>query len=164
MNKKGGHIRAFTIIEAVIGMVITAIIMSIIFVVFTITSERLLDFKQANIEIVDLNRVNYALNKDMFESKYIEYNDGVLKFLMHDDASATYAIDRDILTRYSDEFIDTFHIHVANMYFDTISSLNKRQSYKRINLKLIDGKKSFNTYFYKKIYPAELINSHHNEY
>ena len=65
---------AFTVIEAVIGMVVTALVVAIIFVVFTITSERLLDFKEANSVIVDRTRIAYVLNKDIFENTVYLHN------------------------------------------------------------------------------------------
>ena len=61
-------IHAFTIIEALISMAVTAIVLAILFVLFTITSERLMDFKHQNEFVSDLNRMNYTLNKAIFEN------------------------------------------------------------------------------------------------
>ncbi|MFH6996248.1 hypothetical protein ACHRWY_27615, partial [Flavobacterium sp. FlaQc-48] len=54
---------AFSIIEAVVGMVITAIIMGVLFVIFSIITGRMLDFKNQNQLVNDLNRLTYSLNK-----------------------------------------------------------------------------------------------------
>ena len=55
MNKKYS-VAAFSIIETVVSLVITAIVMGLIFLIFSILSERMIDFKQQNEDIADLNR------------------------------------------------------------------------------------------------------------
>ena len=71
---------AFSIVEAIVGMAITAIIMSIIFVVFSIVTERMMDYKNQNESICDLNRLTYSVNKDIFENEKMTVIDNEITF------------------------------------------------------------------------------------
>lgn len=56
MNSKNS-ISAFSLIEAIVSMAITAIIMGFFFVIFSIVTERMLDYKNQNELVNDLNRL-----------------------------------------------------------------------------------------------------------
>lgn len=163
MNKGDFSVKAFTITEAVIGMVVTGIIIAIVFVIFTITSERLLDFKEQNTSIMDLNRINYALEKDIFESSGIVGEDEMLLFKSHAASPVVYKINEDYMLRTAGDFNDTFRINVRSVYIDTLASKSGRLLYQRLKIKLKGSKEEYTVSFYKKIHTADLINRT-NEY
>nr|WP_322626515.1 hypothetical protein [uncultured Flavobacterium sp.] len=156
------NIAAFTVIEAVIGMVVTALVIAIIFVVFTITSERLLDFKKANSVIVDRTRIAYAVNKDMFENSVFQVNENRLTFFSADKGVIEYSIEEDILIRGKEDFKDTFRLKVQHFYADTLVSANGKVHYNRLRLIMDDNKHNIN--FYKKVYPADLVKKYMYEH
>lgn len=158
MNKKK-HIPAFTIVEALVSMAITAIILSIIFVIFSITSERLLDFKKQNEGITDLNRLSYSINKAIFESKemMLNYSNDELIFSDYYGNTTEYIIAEDYFLRRKGEFIDTFKLATKRLHIDIQQSPSKNEQYQRLNWNLMIDKKVINLNFYKKIYADELL-------
>lgn len=158
MNKKT-HISAFTIVEALVSMAITAIILSIIFVIFSITSERLLDFKKQNEGITDLNRLSYSINKAIFESKemMLNYSNDELIFSDYYGNTTEYIIAEDYFLRRKGEFIDTFKLATKQLHIDIKQSPSKNEQYQRLNWDLMIDKKVINLNFYKKIYADELL-------
>lgn len=158
MNKKS-YIPAFTIVEALVSMAITAIILSIIFVIFSITSERLLDFKKQNEGITDLNRLSYSINKTIFESKEmsLNYNSDELIFSDYYGNTTEYVIAEDYFLRRKGEFIDTFKLATKQLHIDILQSPSKNDQYQRLSWNLMIDKKVINLNFYKKIYADELL-------
>ncbi|MFP9119335.1 hypothetical protein ACLI08_16220 [Flavobacterium sp. RNTU_13] len=160
MQTKRFNIPGFTVIEAVIGMVVTALVIAIIFVVFTITSERLLDFKEANSAIVDRTRIVYALNKDIFDNESFVVNEEQLSFLCEGKIDTEYIIEDDILVRVKEDFKDTFRLKIQRFVADTLVSKSGSIHYNRLQLITKDN----NINFYKKIYPADLVKKYMYEH
>lgn len=89
------QLQAFSMIEAIVGMAITAIIMSLIFVVFSIVTERLLDFKNQNQPVNDLNRLTYSVNKDIFENDKMQIRQEELVFTGYSGELVRYSVQED---------------------------------------------------------------------
>ena len=156
MNKS--HIPAFTLIEVVVSLAITAIIMSIVFVIFTITSERLLDFKKQNEGINDLNRLSYIMQKAMAESEDIMIDDenGIL-FTYYNGKIFKLQIKENNIIGTDRQFTDTFKIVVSKIVYDTLANTKKNNIYKRLKCETIINNKEIPLAFYKKIYPDQLL-------
>lgn len=151
------NIAAFTIIEAIVSMVITAIILSIIFVIFSITSQRLMDFKKQNEQINDLNRLSYSINKSIFESENMDAAGDEIVFTTYDGDVIQYSLADDYFTRTQGEFVDTFHLAIRDVHLDVLDNKNKNIAYQRLKWNLnIEGKR-MELNFYKKLYATELI-------
>lgn len=159
MNKQYSA-AAFTIIEAIVSMVITAIILAIIFVIFSITSERLFDFKKQNESITDLNRLSYTINKAIFESEIMELkNDEELVFTGYYGNEIYYKLSKDYLICQREDYVDTFHLETRRIHIDILPSTLKNEEYQRLTWQLLIDKNKINLNFYKKIYADKLLNS-----
>ncbi|TEB41140.1 hypothetical protein D0809_27035, partial [Flavobacterium circumlabens] len=77
---RNNSVPAFSIIETLVGMAFTAIIMCILFAIFSIVTERMIDFRNQNQLVNDLNRLTYSLNKDIFEKEKMNRTDNELSF------------------------------------------------------------------------------------
>jgi type II secretory pathway pseudopilin PulG len=158
MTNNRYNISAFTIIEAIVSMAITAIILSIIFVIFSITSQRLMDFKKQNEYINDLNRVSYSINKSIFESEMMQATDEEVVFRTYSGDMIQYVISEKYFIRSQGEFTDTFHLATKNVHIDILDNSSKNIAYQRLQWNLdLDGKTTVLN-FYKKLYATELIN------
>lgn len=157
MNIKS-KIPAFTIIEAIVSMAVTAIILSVIFVIFSVTSRRLDDFKNESSFIADINRMTYCLNKDIFESDKMYVNDKNVTFLTVTGERRYYDFSSLYFERSSAVFKDTFNISIAKVKADTLRSDNGALVYQRLFLEANINKEITNFTFYKKIYPNEELN------
>lgn len=143
--------------EAIISMVITAIILGIIFVIFSVTSERLLDFKKENEKINDINRLTYSVNKSIFESEEMKVATDEITFKTYNNEVITYAISEKYFTRTEGDFTDTFHLATKNIQLDILENKQKNIAYQRLKWSIGQEGKTMDFNFYKKLYAAELI-------
>lgn len=148
---------AFSIIEAVVSMVVSAIVIGLIFVVFTILSERMLDFKNQNQYVSDLNRLTYSLNKDIFESEKMIASDEGLVFYSYSGDRTTYVTNPEYLLRSREEFIDTFRIPVKQFRMDSLQNKTKTAVFQRLSINVSVNSQPMDLRFFKKVYTNELI-------
>ncbi|PXY43141.1 PulJ/GspJ family protein [Flavobacterium hydrophilum] len=151
------YVPAFSIIEAVVGMAITAIIMGILFVIFSIVSGRMLDFKNQNQLVNDLNRLTYSLNKDIFEKEKMTVYETEIAFNGYAGERVLYQFSDDYILRNSETFIDTFRIKLNRMIMDTVKSKSEQFVFQKIKLNIESNEKEMDLRFYKRVYPNELL-------
>lgn len=150
-------IPAFSIIEAVVGMAITAIIMGVLFVIFSIVTGRMLDFKNQNELVNDLNRLTYSLNKDIFEKEKMMVSENEIYFNGYAGERVSYQFSDDYILRNSETFIDTFRIKLNRMIMDTVKSKSEQFVFQKIKLNIESNEKEMDLQFYKRVYPNELL-------
>lgn len=150
-------LKAFTVIEAVMGMLVTALIIAVVFIIYNITAQRLLDFKKQNDVAIDMNRFTYAVNKDIFESEDIQVHDQGMSFYGFTGRKVAYHIDRDYIVRSEATFTDTFFISVKRVFADTLFSEDKTKCYYRVKVVTTDDKEDFDLNFYRRVYPQYQI-------
>ncbi|MCV9932933.1 hypothetical protein OIU80_11640 [Flavobacterium sp. LS1R47] len=150
-------IPAFSIIETIISMAITAIIMGVLFVIFSIITGRTLDFKNQNELVNDTNRLTYSLNKDIFEKDKMTVLMREIYFDGYSGEKITYRFSEDYILRNTETFIDTFRIKLNTMILDTVRSESKQSAFQKIKLKIESNEEIVDLQFYKRIYPNELL-------
>lgn len=150
-------IPAFSIIEAVVGMAITAIIMGVLFVIFSIVTGRMLDFKNQNQLVNDLNRLTYSLNKDIFEKEKMTVSENEIYFNGYAGEKISYQFTDDYILRNSETFVDTFRIKLNSMRMDTVKSKSEQFVFQKIKLNIESNEKEMDLRFYKRVYPNELL-------
>lgn len=156
-------VAAFSIIEAIVGMAVTAIIMGILFVIFSIVSGRMLDFKNQNQLINDLNRLTYSLNKDIFEKEKMTASENEIYFNGYAGERVSYQFFDDVILRNSETFVDTFQIKLKTMVLDTVKSKSQQFVYQKIKLNIEANEKELDLRFYKRVYPNELLQKIKNQ-
>ncbi|MFH6946440.1 type II secretion system protein J [Flavobacterium sp. FlaQc-50] len=148
---------AFSIIEAVVGMAITAIIMGILFVIFSIITGRMLDFKNQNQLINDLNRLTYSLNKDIFEKEKMMVVENEIYLNGYTGERVSYQFSEDYILRNSETFIDTFRVKFNRILLDTVRSKSEQFVFQKVKLNIEANEKEMDLSFYKRVYPNELL-------
>lgn len=150
-------IPAFSIIEAVVGMAITAIIMGVLFVIFSIITGRMLDFKNQNQLVNDLNRLTYSINKDIFEKEKMTVQENEIYFNGYTGERVSYQFSDDYILRNSETFIDTFRIKLNNMVVDTVKNKSEQFVFQKVKLNIESNEKEMDLRFYKRVYPNESL-------
>jgi len=162
-HNKYDSVAAFSIIEAIVGMAVTAIIMGILFVIFSIVSGRMIDFKNQNQLVNDLNRLTYSLNKDIFEKEKMTASENEINFNGYAGERVTYQFFDDVILRNSETFVDTFQIKLKTMVLDTVKSKSEQFVYQKIKLNIESNEKELDLRFYKRVYPNELLQNIKNQ-
>lgn len=156
MNKRN-TIAAFSLIDSIIGMIITAIIMAIIFVISSIVSERMIDFKDQNQLVNDLNRLTYSFNKDIFEKEKMSFIDNEVFFKGYAGENVKYSFQENYILRINEVFIDTFSIKYKQLTIDTVKSKSGKLIFQKLKLNVEVNKNEMKLNFYKRVYANELI-------
>ncbi|WP_281635423.1 PulJ/GspJ family protein [Flavobacterium marginilacus] len=159
MHNNSVSVPAFSITEAVVGMAITAIIMGILFVIFSIITGRMLDFKNQNQLVNDLNRLTYSLNKDIFEKEKMIVLPNEIYFNGYAGEKIHYQFSDDYILRNSETFVDTFRIRLNKMDMDTVKNKSGQFVFQKIKLNIESNEKKLDLRFYKRLYPNELLKS-----
>jgi hypothetical protein len=156
MNNKKLNIAAFSIMETIISMVITALIISIVFVLFSILTERLFDIKKQNQLTNDLNRLSFVINKDIFENEKMMYSDSSWTFVSFNlEDTIKYQFRDSIVIRRKNEFIDTLGIKVIEINRDSVWNKSKKIGFTKIKLSIEIDKRNTTLQFYKRVYSNE---------
>lgn len=159
MSLLSKNIKAFSVLEAVFSMVITAIIIGVVFIIFEILSERMIDFRRENQFIADLNRLNYVINKDAFENDEMMVYDSELLFSSSTGEKTRYLVEESYFLRKKSEFIDTFYFRVNDLKMDTLKDKNQKNVFQKLNLEIDSNDDKVTLDFYKRIYSNEFIKS-----
>jgi type II secretory pathway pseudopilin PulG len=157
MNNTKYNISAFSIVEVLVSMAITGIIIGIVFTVFTIVSEQLLNFKEQNQYISDYNRFSYAVNKDIFDSEEMISTENGLIFKKYNGDEVVFEKQDSIFLRKAQTFVDTFQFKVSVLHLDTLRNNSKSKIFQRVSVTMEVNKMEQQLRFYKPIYTNQLI-------
>lgn len=155
MNKKG-NIAAFSIVEVVVSMAIMAIILSLVFFIFSIVTERMLDFKNQNQLVNDLNRLTYSINKDIFDNAKMQTTENQMIFNGYKGEYIQYDFTKEYILRNRETFTDTFKISFQNIRVDSVKNDSQRKQFLKVSLNVTANERDLNLHFYKPVYPNEL--------
>lgn len=154
-NKR--YIAAFSIVEVMVSLVITAIIIGLIFGIFTIVSNQIIAFKKENEQTADFNRLSYSLNKSIFDCEKMIVNDNGITFETYDGDTFLYEQQDTYFLRKSKTFIDTFTIQINTIHLDSVSNISKSKVFQKLELEIILNNEVIPLRFYKPIYANQLI-------
>ncbi|MGV7108112.1 PulJ/GspJ family protein [Flavobacterium sp. U410] len=157
MNKKYS-IPAFSIVEVMVSMAITAIIIGLIFGIFSIVSEQILLFKEQNQYTADFNRLSYSISKAIFESEKMQLRENSLHFQTYDGKTLIYNQQDDFLIRKAEQFTDTFQLQFQQIQLDTVYNTSKSKIFQKLELQLEANKQPYTLRFYKPVYANDIIN------
>lgn len=156
MNNKNS-IPAFSLIEAIVSMAITAIIMGIVFVIFSIVTERMLDYKNQNELVNDLNRLTYSVNKDIFENEKMKIIENEVIFNGYAGETVKYNFQEEYILRSKETFIDTFKIKLKQIVIDSVKNKSQRIVFQKLKLKVEVNEREMDLKFYKRLYANEFL-------
>ena len=156
MNNKNS-IKAFSIVEAIVSMAITAIILGIVFFIFSIITERMLDYKNQNQLVNDLNRLTYSFNKDIFDNEKMQILDDEIIFTGYSGELVKYNFTDDYILRNKETFIDTFKIKLNQTRIDSVKSSSQKKVFLKLNLNVVANEKEMDLHFYKQVFAHELL-------
>lgn len=157
LTTRKGNIAAFSIVEVIISMAIMAIILSLVFFIFSIITERMLDFKQQNELTNDLNRLTYSINKDIFDNEKMETSEGQIVFNGYKGEHIRYDFTKEYILRNKETFVDTFKIQFQNLKLDSVKNTSQSKHFLKITLDVVANESALSLHFYKPVFANELV-------
>jgi len=143
--------------EAIVGMVITSIVMGIIFVIFSIVSERMLDYKNQNVAVSDMNRLSYSMNKDIFNAERLTVSSNEILVSGYTGETVRYNAFPEYIIRNDGRFSDTLRLNLNNISVDSVKSRSQKLVFQRLSLHFRLNEEDMDMKFYKQIYANQLL-------
>ncbi|CAM1359202.1 type II secretion system protein [Tenacibaculum xiamenense] len=133
---KKNKLKGYTILELLITMVITSIIVSILYVLFSMLSQRYLAFNKNEIEVTEVSMFKNTLKRDVYKSDYLILNFNELKCIRNNQ-TLIYSFGDSYITRRlkKSSVIDTFEIKVKKTTPSFID-YDKLKVLKKLSLRL----------------------------
>lgn len=119
MNK----LKAYTITELVISMVVTGIIISIAGTILFMFNKQHSTFQSSNKELHQINLLHTLLNKDFEQSESVKWSNNTLS-LESIEVRTEYSFEDNYVTRLEKSVIDTFHVPTTEINFEKNSELD----------------------------------------
>lgn len=152
-------LRASSILETIIGLIVTALIVSFVYLIWSFANSQLGNQRGFEEEVSDVNRLRYLLNRDFFYSKKIFQKDSVLVVEKFEQDSILYYFSKETVLRKQGYYRDTFKINFSSIKLDTLTNFKTNVFLQRFHLNSRDGGKIEPLIFCKLIDPATSINS-----
>lgn len=112
MKKK---LPAFTLMELLIGMIISSMIIASAYYAYSIIYDRYEQYRTIKKKIMESQQLQSVLNNDAYICDRISFDGNTLLLLKKNDKSVNYRFYDDVITRTENELSDTFAIAPVNI-------------------------------------------------
>lgn len=151
------RIRAFTLIEIVVVMVITSVVTTVAYFAYRSAAARLIFFEQKAQHNVDLSSINTLLNKDFFDC--LSISQASTRRIVFNSLTdpVEYIFEEDVIYRKKALTVDTFNVNTTAIETTPLADNALFVSALIITLKSKDGEHTLA--FQKQYDPIFLMNS-----
>jgi prepilin-type N-terminal cleavage/methylation domain-containing protein len=125
-------IKAFTLIELLIGMIISALVISFAYTAYILMHRQFLKYKDNRKQITDTMTLNTILNNDFSGSQWVYYQEESLVFSTPGN-TLEYIFGDSMMVRIAGEVSDTFHLSPQNVLINHIAEPNDNSSLRLVN-------------------------------
>ncbi|MBA3971408.1 MAG: prepilin-type N-terminal cleavage/methylation domain-containing protein [Bacteroidetes bacterium] len=116
-------LRAFTLMELLVGMVISTILISFCYMGYRIIYEQYLNYRNIKTEVVDAMQFRSVMNNDFQKSNVVFFKDQTLTIVMPKGQLLRYDFSDKFVLRKAGDAIDTFLLKPENIKPGYLSSL-----------------------------------------
>lgn len=149
------QIKAFTILEALISLLLIGIVIGIMYSLFNLLGKQLTKLQQENTEVTEYNMFNSTILTDIEKATSFNYYKESLELKFYDETNVLYEIKPRNILRRNTENTDTFELKVLNSQFFTVE---KNDGYETLALSIkVLNDTVYANYFLKKNL-SEIIN------
>lgn len=149
-------IKAFTLLEMIFVMMLTAIVTGLTYMYFTQFSHYLKKSTSSDNFYVNFNLFCFVLNKDLSESSVIRFNGKDEIYTGFDDKKETlYRIEKNFIIRESESSTDTFKFKIKDLKIQELEKHYMLVNQIEFNASIDSG--NFISYSFLKEYPSETL-------
>jgi prepilin-type N-terminal cleavage/methylation domain-containing protein len=103
-------IPAFTLMELLIGMIISSIVIGFGYATYSLIYKQYLGYKDVKEKIVELTQLDHVLRTDLITAEIISFNDNKLFLSGKDFKIVQYHFQDSLIVRTANEVKDTFQV------------------------------------------------------
>lgn len=136
-------LKAFTVMELIVGMVISTLLMGICFMAYKAVLKQFTNFKENNAAIQEITLTHYLLTKDTDKASKIYLKDeSTLAFEFEAQPPTYYTFEEKYIIRESSIVIDTLNVSVSGTNFTLLdqSPQHSTQKILVLGISLLIGK------------------------
>ncbi|WP_108808719.1 PulJ/GspJ family protein [Aquimarina spinulae] len=156
-NKKHTRLQAFTMLELVIGMVISSLVITMVYVIYDNLSRQVVVYADQQDDLMTYNQFQNLFSKDVQLSTSIDIDDDKHIVLESANKEIHYFFKTEKIIRKA-EAVDTFNIKVLEVLFDQNEKIEEK--YQIIKLKIEILGTSFDFFESKEISLASRMNNY----
>jgi prepilin-type N-terminal cleavage/methylation domain-containing protein len=108
-------LRAFTLLELLIGMIISSIVIGFGYAAYSLIYKQYLVYKQVKEKIVEITQLDHVLSTDMRNAEIISFNEHTLSLFGQNQHTLEYDFQDSLIVRKENELSDTFKIPAVNI-------------------------------------------------
>lgn len=156
---KNNQLNAFTILEALIGLMLMGIIITATYTIFNIMNKQLTLLNDEHQQVLEYNLFHSTVIGDIEKAIDFDVLEDALVLGNYDESTIKYAINKQYITRQNAIKTDTFNIPVIHFEFP---NRTENKGFLKMALNILNDKVETN-YFLKKD-NAQIINArYYNE-
>ena len=161
---KNKHLKGFTILEALISLMLMSIIITLTYSLFNLIGKQLSLFKEENTQVLEYNLFNTTLLNDIEKSHDFRIVDEQLILKNYDNTEINYLVKESTILRGSQINTGTFKVRVLNYEF-LEKDTNHEDSNMVFKMSLLVLNDTIGANYFLKKDRSEIINSKYfNEY
>ncbi|MDO5968990.1 prepilin-type N-terminal cleavage/methylation domain-containing protein [Flavivirga aquimarina] len=148
MNRSIIHLKGFTILEALISLMLMSIIVTITYSLFNLIGKQLSLFEKENVQVLEYNLFNSALINDIKKANDFSFSDNELSLKYYDGTYIYYSINKRNILRKHTIKTDTFNLQTTD-YKLLNEDKNAKTQVLLLSLSVLNDTVNTN-YFFKK--------------
>ncbi|WP_422103866.1 hypothetical protein [Winogradskyella sp.] len=149
------RISAFTMLEALISLILTGIIIALSYSLYTLINKQMAIFEKENTEIINYNLFNTTLLLDINQSTTCNFSEGQLILNNYLKPDVIYNFNKTVITRTVEGInSDTFKINILSKTFSAAATRQPPQL--TVAFKLLND--TISAHYFLKQPPNTIIN------
>lgn len=152
------YIKSFTILEALISLILMGIIISLTYSVFNLVERQMYMFKNENGTVLQYNLFNTTLKQDIYRAADFEVSEKGVLLKPYNGVNVSYEILKPYVLRTQEQQIDTFEIKTLSHSFFQAERLTLISEKLQLGIALLGD--TIPAVYYLNRDNANLVNSH----
>jgi len=148
-------LKAFTILEALLSLMILSIIVSLSYLMFSLFNKQMVILEKENAVVLQYNLFNSTIKSDINKANDFRVDNEVLTLKNYDEPEIMYRFNKTNILRQKKETVDTFKILTSAYKYENIGAAINAEKM-TLNLEVLNDK-IVSHYFLNKS-GAETIN------
>lgn len=107
-------IAAFTLLELLIGMIISSIVISFGYATYSLIYKQYLSYKTVKAKMMETTQLYSALSSDLFHAQMASFHEHTLLLYNKNKTELKYDFYENDIVRKTGEVVDSFHIAAMN--------------------------------------------------
>lgn len=149
-------IKAFTILESLISLILLGIIIGLVFTLLNLINKQVVQFNGNNSDELNYNFFDLTIQKDIYEAYDYSISGNNLLLINYDDSNIGYEFSNNHITRTKNAIKDTFRLKVKDYRYMPIGKLDSQNNIVLMNIDVMGANIKANYFLYKD--KAKLIN------